>query len=180
MKNSVPILVLSIVLVVNCAFGQQGERILIKGKKIHTLKLNNKISLRKLSLSGENFEQLDPLGIPNDKTYEQSVVDETWTFYYDDLEITFIDKNGMPELYKIVIDGERAFIKMAGQVLTTGISPEKIIKQGQANHKRDLSVEKNSNKPLASKLKDDYGFVELVLTTDGKSIDKIIYQMDMR
>lgn len=180
MKNSRPIFILAIVLVVNSAFGQQAERILIKGKKIYTLKLNNKIGLRKLSLPGENFEELDALGIPNDKTYEQSVVDETWTFYYDDLEITFIDKNGIPELYKIVIDGEHAFIKMAGQVLTTGMSPEKIIKQGQANHKRDLSVEKNSNKPLASKLKDDYGFVELILTTDGKTIDKIICQMDPR
>lgn len=173
------ILLLILTFIPNDVFGQQNERILINGKETHSLRLNNVLGLKKLCLPGNNFEELEPLGVPNDTTYKRTFVDETWEFFYDDLKITYIDKNGEPELYKIEIDGEKAFIKLAGKRLTSGVSADELMKHGNSYNKNDLSLEKNSKKVLTEKFK-DYSFVELILSEDGNSVEKVIYQNDLR
>lgn len=179
MKNFITILLLASISLTNSVLAQQNERILINGNEIHSLKLNNKVGIRKLCIPSDNFEGLEPLGIPNDTTYKQTLVNETWEFYYDDLKVTYVDTNGIPELYKIEIDGERAFIKMSGKQLTRGVLADELMKHGNSYNKNDLSVEKNSNKSIAKKFR-DYSFIELILSDDGNTVEKVIYQRDLR
>ena len=179
MKNLITILLLASISLTNNVLAQQNERILINGKETHSLRLNNVLGIKKLCLPGNNFEELEPLGVPNDTIYKQTFVDETWEFYYDDLKITYINLNGEPELYKIEIDGEKAFIKLAGKRLTSGVSANELMKHGNSYNKNDLSLEKNSKKVLTEKFK-DYYFIELILSEDGNSVEKVIYQNDLR
>lgn len=171
MKKLTLIISVLVFLVYDNSFGQSTYVLL--EQDTCRLKING-LSILDLNMTGVNFEQLAAFGTLQDSTYTRTFVDETWELTYPGLSLTFINLDGKPKLYQLVIT---SFDEVAVEFCQKRIyshSAEVFDFKGNSKEKIQVTVI-NDNTTEAEKFGNGYNYLEMILDSK-KHIKSLRFQ----
>jgi hypothetical protein len=88
---------------------------------------------------GLNFDKLNTLGKPENKSHKKTFIEELWVFQYSGIKLIYININGYPELSDMIITDFDSKFKIC-------LKKNKIIKNTPLKSITTTFLNKNSSK----------------------------------